>query len=244
MTADVFAVSAADRPDLWAAAEAPFRALWPEYNHHGVDAGLYFRRLVPAHASLQFLLCDTATHEPVARGRSIPMRWDGTLEDLPTGIDAAGVRAVDEPEPTVLVALSAEVRPDGRGRGLSGRVLAEMVDRARRAGLTDLLAPVRPTRKERYPLIPIEAYAGWRRDDGELFDPWLRTHTRLGATVLRAEPRSMQIGGTVAEWESWTGLPLPADGDYIFPGGLAVLHVAHGDGSYWEPNVWMRHPVA
>ena len=243
MSTDVFAVSAADRPDLWTASEAPFRGLWPEYNHHGVDAGLYFRRLVPEHASLQFLLCDTETGPPVARGRSIPMRWDGTLEDLPPGIDAAGRRAVDEPDPNVLVALSAEVRPDVRGHGLSRRVLAEMVDRARRAELSDVLAPVRPTLKERYPLIPIEEYAGWRRDDGELFDPWLRTHTRLGATVLRPEPRSMRIEGTVAEWESWTGLPLPADGDYVFPGGLAALHVADGHGSYWEPNVWMRHRV-
>ena len=53
----------------------------------------------------------------------------------------------------------------------------------------------------------------------------------------------MRIEGAVAEWESWTGLPLPADGDYVFPGGLAALHVAHGHGSYWEPNVWMRHRV-
>ena len=118
-----------------------------------------------------------------------------------------------------------------------------MVDRARRAALTDVLAPVRPTLKERYPLVSIEEYAGWCRGDGELFDPWMRTHTRLGATIVRPEPRSMRISGTVAEWESWTGLPLPADGAYVFPGGLAPLQVEHGQGSYWEPNVWMRHPV-
>lgn len=242
--ASVFAVSAADEPALWDAAESTFHDVWPEYNQHGVDAGRYFGQLVPAHASLQFLLCDGETREPVARGRTIPMRWDGTLDDLPAGIDAAGLRAVAGHDPTVLVALAAEVRPDARERGLSGRVIAEMVERARDAGLAQVLAPVRPTRKEQYPLIPIEDYAHWQRADGEPFDPWMRTHARLGATILRPEPRSMQIGGTVAEWESWIGLPLPADGDYVFPHGLAPLHVAYGHGSYWEPNVWMRHTVA
>ncbi|MGH3169449.1 MAG: hypothetical protein ACRDN0_26665 [Trebonia sp.] len=33
------------------------------------------------------------------------------------------------------------------------------------------------------------------------------------------------------------------DGVYVFPGGLAPLDVIAGTGSYWEPNVWMRHDV-
>jgi len=47
----------------------------------------------------------------------------------------------------------------------------------------------------------------------------------------------------VAEWESWTGLPLPGSGDYVIPDGLAVLHVDRDAdlGSYHDPNVWMRH---
>ena len=242
MSTSVSAVSAVDRPDLWAEAEARFQDVWPEYNNHGVDAGHYFGRLVPDHASLQFLLCDDETGQPLARGRSIPMRWDGTLADLPAGIDAAGMRAVAGRDPNVLLALAAEVLPGARGRGLSGRVIAEMVERARRAGLTDVVAPVRPVLKERYPLTPIEEYAGWRRDD-EPFDPWMRTHTRLGATILRPAPRSMQISGSVADWESWTGLQFPADGAYVFPRGLAPLRVEAGRGWYWEPNVWMRHAV-
>ena len=57
-------------------------------------------------------------------------------------------------------------------------------------------------------------------------------------------PESLLITGTVAEWESWTGLPLPADGDFVFPEGLAPLHVDRTADrcTYWEPNVWMVHP--
>jgi hypothetical protein len=46
-----------------------------------------------------------------------------------------------------------------------------MAELARRQGLEALIAPVRPSWKERYPLVPIERYAGWRRADGLLFDP-------------------------------------------------------------------------
>ena len=47
-------------------------------------------------------------------------------------------------------------------------------------GLDALIAPVRPTWKERYPLTPIERYVLWRREDGLPYDPWLRTHERVG----------------------------------------------------------------
>jgi hypothetical protein len=118
-----------------------------------------------------------------------------------------------------------------------------MVDLARGAGLDALIAPVRPSWKDRYPLVPIERYAGWRRADGLLLDPWMRVHERLGATVLRPEPRSLRITGSAADWEDWTGLAFPEDGDDWFPGGLAPLSVVAGLGRYWEPNVWMGHTL-
>ena len=75
------------------------------------------------------------------------------------------------------------------------------------------------------------------------FDPWIASTARLGAETLRPEPHSLQITGSVAEWESWTGMEFPADGQYVFPGGLAPLEVRDGVGHYWEPNVWMLHRI-
>jgi hypothetical protein len=117
---------------------------------------------------------------------------------------------------------------------------------ARRHGFRDLIAPLRPTWKERYPLTPIERYATWTREDGLPFDPWIRTHVRLGAEILKPEPESLRIAGTVADWEGWTGLPLPESGEYVFPNGLAPLRVDHeaDRALYYEPNVWVRHSVA
>jgi len=166
------------------------------------------------------------------------------LEDLPRGIDALGLRAVaDDGAPTALSALAAEVDRQYQGSGVSALVIATMARIAREHGLRALVAPVRPTRKDRYPLTPIDRYARWIRGDGLPFDPWLRVHVRVGGHILRTEPRSLHIAATVGEWESWTGLAFPEDGDYVFPGGLAPLKVSGGTGDYFEPNVWMRHDV-
>ena len=63
-----------------------------------------------------------------------------------------------------------------------------------------------------------------------------------------ALPESMRTTGTVADWESWTQMRFPETGDFVFPAGLATVHIAtvHIDserdvGEYWEPNVWLIH---
>jgi len=64
-------------------------------------------------------------------------------------------------------------------------------------------------------------------------------------SALAAEiPRSLQITGTVAEWESWTELRFRETGDYVFPAGLATVHIDRDQdlGEYWEPNIWIIHP--
>jgi hypothetical protein len=55
----------------------------------------------------------------------------------------------------------------------------------------------------------------------------------------------MRITGTVAEWEEWTGMRSPGDGQYTFPAGLAPVEIdhEHDRGSYWEPNVWIVHTL-
>jgi hypothetical protein len=147
--------------------------------------------------------------------------------------------------PSALGALAAEVRPRFQGGGLANLMLDVMADLARDAGLNHLIAPVRPSLKDRYPITPIEQYVSWTRENGEPFDPWIRIHTRRGGQIIKPIPHSMRIVGTVAEWEDWTGMRFPADGQYIFPAGLAPVEIDHtqDQGSYWEPNVWIVHAV-
>ncbi len=238
--------TAAERPDLWHLArdEKVFNGLWPEYNMHGNHTASYFGSLFPEHANLQVLLVDTRTDRLVARGRTIALRWDGTMQDLPPGIDAAGLRAVNEPgQATALSALAAEVDSAYQGQHLSCLVVKAMGDVARAAGLAPLLAPVRPSWKDRYPLIPIEQYASWQDDSGFPFDPWMRVHARLGARIVSVAPRSLQISAPASDWEAWTKMTFPGDGQYVFPGGLAPMTMSRGVGTYFEPNVWMLHEL-
>jgi GNAT superfamily N-acetyltransferase len=240
------AVTAAERPDLWqeVTEAGAFAGVWPEYNHHGNHTHEYFGALFPAHAPLQVLFVDRHTGGVVARGRTIPFRWDGTLADLPAGIDAVGRRAVAGTDvPTALSALAAEVDPRFQGGGLSALLVRAMKQTAAAAGLAPLVAPVRPSWKDRYPLTPIEKYAPWKREDGLPFDPWMRVHARLGGEILRCEPLSLEITAPVGEWEAWTKMRFPEDGGYVFPGGLAPLEVKDAVGFYHEPNVWMLHDV-
>jgi hypothetical protein len=215
----------------------------PEYNNHGDVLNANWGGLTEQYPDFQFHLVDGDTI--MARARSIPIRWDGTVDDLPDGIDGAIARGFDEGGANVLCAMVIMVPRDVQSRGVSAAALAAMRDIAERNGLESLIAPVRPNWKERYPLAPIERYAAWRRDDGLLFDPWLRVHERLGATILKTEPHSLRITGTVAEWEEWVGLAFPESGDYVFPQGLATLQIDRDEdvGRYWEPNVWMKHAV-
>lgn len=164
-------VTAEDHPDLWESVSRQhlFDRVWPEYNLHGNHAGRYFGALVPDHAKFQLLFIDERTGQVVARGRTIPFRWDGTLDDLPAGIDAVGIRAITEPAPpSALSALAAEVDPSYQGSGLSALLLTSMRSVAQLHGLAPLVAPVRPSWKDRYPLTPIERFSDWRRDDGLL----------------------------------------------------------------------------
>lgn len=217
--------------------------VWPEYNSHGDVVSRYWPRLVEELPDFQFHLLDG--DEILARARTIPVRWDGTVDDLPSGIDGAIARGFDESGANALCALLITVAAAHQGRGVSGVALDGMIEIARRHGLEALIAPVRPSWKEYYPLTPIERYAEWRREDGLLFDPWMRVHERLGAEILRPEPESLRITGTVADWESWTQMRFPETGQYWFPRGLAMLSVSHEAdlGAYWEPNVWMRHSI-
>jgi hypothetical protein len=242
MSVEMF--TAAERPDLWERGIAS-GDVWPEYNLHGDVLNRWWGHLDEL-PDLQFVLYDDDADEVVAEGHTGPLWWDGEDEHLPSGIDDALTQVCTrQGEPVnTLCALAAETPREGRRGGMAVTILGAMRSLAERHGLTHLVAPVRPSWKEKYPITPIEEYVTWRRADGQLLDPWMRVHERLGARVATPVPASMRITGTVAEWEEWTGMVFPASGDYVFPEGLDVLHVDReaDHAAYWEPNIWMVHP--
>jgi GNAT superfamily N-acetyltransferase len=228
----------ADRPDLREHRRTALNE-FPEYMNHNAMGWKYWGRLYEEFPAFQLALVDAG--ELVAEVHALPVPVED--DELPAGWDAAFERGMEGGGGNVLSLLAISVASSRRGGGLATDLIAAARAAAARAGLESVIAPVRPTLKERYPLIPIEEFMTWRRDDGTHLDPWLRVHERVGGRIERAAPRSMLIEAPVADWEEWAQMVFPADGSYVVPGMLAPLEVRDGVGVHLEPNVWVRHGV-
>ncbi len=212
--------------------------LWPEFMSHDPVVTAFWPRLYAVYPDFQLWAVDREARRTVGYACTVPVRWEGAAE--PRGVDWALTNGTAG-EPNALCAIVAGVVPEYRGSGIAVAIVRRMGSIAAAHGLEALIVPARPTWKDRYPLTPIERYVTWRRADGELYDPWLRTHERLGAELLEPAPRSITIAGSREEWEEWTGLTFPEDGEYVVPGALAPVRFEAGQGTYVEPNVWMVH---
>ena len=80
------------------------------------------------------------------------------------------------------------------------------------------MVPVRPALKAQYPLQDFAEYCQWQTPQGEPFDPWIRTHVRLGGQIIKPAMRSMDITSSADNWSEWTGMAFPHAGQYIVPG--------------------------
>jgi GNAT superfamily N-acetyltransferase len=238
-------VTTSSRLDLTGDAMAPLRKVWPTFALHDPISNQYRDAFERHFAQFDVLLVDG--DQLLAHAGAVALRWNGELATLPTGYDGAIVQSVTEhtsgvPADTLCI-MSATVHPAHAGRGLAGVILNALRDRAAQSGLHKVIVPVRPTLKASYPLTPMADFMGWTRPDGLHLDPWIRTHQRLGATILAPAPRSMVVTGTVAAWEKWTGMAFPQTGRYVVPGALDLVDInrERDEGVYEETNLWMRH---
>jgi GNAT superfamily N-acetyltransferase len=228
----------ADRPDV--RERRGELNLFPEYMNHNAMGWKYWGRLYTDFPAYQLAVLDRDALIGEVHALSLPVVGD----QPPTGWDEAFERGMEAGGGNVVSLLAISVKPDARGQGVPAILIEAVRGAAREDRKESVIAPVRPTLKDRYPLIPIERYVEWRRDDGSHFDPWIRAHERLGGEILGPCRDSMLIQAPAADWQAWTGMQFPEDGVYIVPGMLAPLDVRDGVGTHVEPNVWMRHSVS
>jgi hypothetical protein len=233
-------------PDLEEQLNRLSEEAWPEFLRHANTH--HWSSLFSTFADYQLILYDSEDGV-LAVGHTIPLIWDGTLEDLPDEFNAIMDRAMHvyqhQEAPTTLSAVAAIVAGKHQRKGLSSVILNAMKSLAAEHGLSAVIAPVRPTLKSRYPLTPIQQYVRWKRADGSPFDPWLRVHWKLGAVPLKTMPKSITVVGTVAEWEEWTGMSFPESGSYIVPGALEPVRIdrERDRGSVDDPNLWIQYAM-
>ncbi|MCK5125334.1 MAG: hypothetical protein KAR42_03670 [candidate division Zixibacteria bacterium] len=245
-------VSAADENQL--IREANFdtaRVVWPEYMLHDPVSD-YFTDLFTEEGltPYQFAFIDDATDKIILMGNSVPLFYDGDIADLPDrgwdwGLEKCIMDYRAGIKPNMLMAIQVMIPLEYRGKGLSTLGIQAMKTIAQNNGLEHLIAPVRPNMKSKYPLIPFERYIHLTNGDNLPFDGWMRVHSKLGAKIIKPCNHSMEIPGTIEQWETWTGLKFPESGDYYVEGALNSVHMdlENNKGLYIEPNVWMHHKI-
>ena len=242
------AVTIAERPDLNTALVAADRAAYPLFMMHSAFAELWpcIYRQFPEY---QLALIDVKQDTVLAHANSVPFNWDGRTASLPGSAIELAKRALSAQHtgtaPTALGALQAVVHIEYQGRGLSPEVLKAMAALAGQQHLADLFAPVRPSQKAHYPLIDMEDYVRWRRQDGLPQDPWIRVHHLLGAKLVGVPRAWATVRGSCSEWEDWTGMSLPQTGAYVVPGSLVPVRIdgEADQGIYEEPHAWMHYSL-
>lgn len=245
---DVVITTLADRPELGGSL-SKMPDSWPEFMRQDPVSRAYTGRL--GETFPEFTLVATADGKMVARGYSVPFALDapdrGTLPAA--GWDQALIWAFSDHHravrPDTVSAIEIAIRPDRQGRGLSKRMLSAMRDNTRARGFRELVAPLRPTGKQREPATPMPEYVGRTRDDGLPVDPWLRAHVQAGGVIDSIAPTSMVIPGPLEQWRQWTGQPFDTAGWVDVPGALVPVRCVpdHDYAVYVEPNIWIRHPL-
>ncbi|MER7761023.1 N-acetyltransferase [Streptomyces sp. NPDC097619] len=220
---------------------------WPAFSVEDPVGWLLYGRMVTELP--EYVLVATDGERVVARGFSVPFALDrpgrGALPDR--GWDQVLLWAFSDlrhgTAPDTVSAIEITVDLRRQGEGLSGRMLAAMRANAAARGFAELVAPVRPSRKQDEPLADIHEYAARTRPDGLPVDPWLRVHVRAGGRVEKVAPASMTVSAGLEQWREWTGLPFDTAGPVTVPGALVPVRCEPGQGYavYVEPNVWVRH---
>ena len=204
--------------------------------------------MVHAHPKTNIIAIDPIEpRRPVARACAFP--FAGSLGALPSGgydpvLLSGAAELINAREPGRLAAaIEVTIRPDRRGAGLSGTMLAGLRETLAKLGYESLVVPVRPNLKHERPTEAIEDYVARVRPDGLPHDPWLRTHIRAGATIAGIAYASMTVAAPLDDWRRWTGLPFDTDGQVIVPLALVPVHcdLTQGVATYVEPNVWVHH---
>jgi hypothetical protein len=243
----LYAVVTAQENELfWELNNGMARANGPAFLEHDSVVAKYWSHLDETFPDHQFCLVEQESGTAVGVGNSIPVAFEGEWADLPArGLDwvlekgfqdhAAGKTS------TIMSALYIEVAGSHRGQHLSSQMIAVMRQIALSQGFSHLIAPVRPSLKSRYPLIPIEEYFRWQNSDGLPFDPWLRVHVQAGGKILHPCPSAMVVRAPRQQWATWTGMDFPGEGNYTIPHGLVPVIVHGSEGEYVEPGIWVLH---
>lgn len=147
---------------------------WPQFMLFDKVAVQHYAQVVEFFPNFQFCI-ESEDGTVLACWNSVPFYWDGTEEGLPAGWDHVFLKSIEDyyegREPNAVSALAIVIHPGGRGKGISRIMVQTLKELVKNQSIKQLVAPVRPSVKSKYPLTPIDQYIKWENDNGDPFDP-------------------------------------------------------------------------
>lgn len=219
----------------------------PKYLQYDNIKAKYWKSIYKAFAPTQFFVFDNNTLAAVIN--CVPLHL--TKNELNTLSDDGWRWALEKAfadserglSANTLCCLSIKTNRDYTQKDLHHFIISHLKRTTLESQYQALITPVRPKMKQFYPLQDISNYSQWINNYGLPYDIAIRTHVKNGAVILKACIRSLQIEGSVTQWETWTGYTFQTTGDYILPKALSPLriNVELNKGYYNEPHIWMLY---
>jgi len=178
---------------------------------------------------------------------TIAINWADTFEKLPQdGWDWMVEKGIQDFEqgikPNCLGGLQIIITKEHLGKGYSKLVLAEVKKMKEAAALEKFIIPIRPTWKWKHPEMSMTNYAQYEQGN-KIYDPWIRTHLKAGAEIVKICESSMRVSGDIPFWEKIINKKIEASGEYLIPGALSKvqLDIEKNFGEYKEANIWIKY---
>jgi len=163
---------------------------------------------VESHGGSQSVVLATAEGKPAGSQYAFRFDWDGNVEGLRSWDEytAEGwTNKVHGPTGNTGFLVGVGVVPEFRGikvlhnlrwpgdYKISELLIAATLDNLfLGGGVQRVIANARIPFYHKMPQLSVDDYCGLRREDGKLFDPVLRFHERMGATIIKPVAYSME----------------------------------------------------
>jgi len=178
---------------------------------------------------------------------TVPLHWDSPLSSLPDrGWDWMLQKGIQDHEQGIsanhLGGLQVIVSQPFQGKGFSKLIISEAKKLLGIYAYKNFIIPIRPTKKHLFPDVPMSSYITKKIDDN-LYDPWIRTHVKCGAEVVKVCSESMLIHGDLSFWKDIMQKESLTSGKHIVNGALnrVDIDVENNYGEYKEENVWIAY---
>lgn len=163
--------------------------------------------------------------------------------------------SLEDQQVNTLCLTSVTVAHEFQGLGLATLLVSSAKEQAKSLNFHNLLVPVRPTGKHRFPELSFKEYLSpfYYNSSGDIdffdkekfYDPWIKLHLKQGAVLLNICKESMVITASIHWWEERINASLDKLNEIHIPFGLVPLKIDQkcSMATYTEPNVWMKYSI-